>query len=130
MKVEVYKGEQGNFNLTNYQATYDQFDWKEVEKVFSWNETGKINMAYECIDRHVNEGKADKIALNYKDNRRKESYTFKDLQEKSNQAANVLKNKANVQKRGSCLHFYASYTRTLFCIFWHLKIGRYCRSFI
>ncbi|HDK5702817.1 TPA: hypothetical protein PTC20_002217, partial [Staphylococcus pseudintermedius] len=45
MKVEVYKGEQGNFNLTNYQATYDQFDWKEVEKVFSWNETGKINMA-------------------------------------------------------------------------------------
>ncbi|EHL7204922.1 acetate--CoA ligase, partial [Staphylococcus pseudintermedius] len=71
MKVEVYKGEQGNFNLTDYQATYDQFDWKEVEKVFSWNETGKINMAYECIDRHVNEGKADKIALNYKDNRRK-----------------------------------------------------------
>lgn len=34
MKVEVYKGEQGNFNLTNYQATYDQFDWKEVESIF------------------------------------------------------------------------------------------------
>lgn len=35
MKVEVYKGEQGNFNLKDYQTTYDQFDWKEVEKVFS-----------------------------------------------------------------------------------------------
>ena len=71
MKVEVYKGEQGDFNLTNYQETYQNFDWKEVEKAFSWYETGKVNMAYECIDRHVNEGKADKIALNYKDENRK-----------------------------------------------------------
>ena len=37
------------------------------EKAFSWNETGKINMAYECIDRHVDNGKGDKIALNYRD---------------------------------------------------------------
>lgn len=123
MKVEVYKGEQGNFNLTNYQATYDQFDWKEVEKVFSWNETGKINMAYECIDRHVNEGKADKIALNYKDNRRKESYTFKDLQEKSNQAANVLKNKANVQKGDRVFIFMPRTPELYFAFFGILKLG-------
>ena len=38
-----------------------------MKKAFSWNETGKINMAYECIDRHVDNGKGDKIALNYRD---------------------------------------------------------------
>ena len=55
-------------------------------------------MAYECIDRHVDDGKGDKIALNYKDNERQEQYTFSDIQHLSNQAANVLVEHANVQK--------------------------------
>lgn len=71
MKVEVYKGEEGNFNLKDYESTYKNFKWEDVEKAFSWYDTGKINMAYECIDRHVDEGKGDKIALNYKDDARK-----------------------------------------------------------
>ena len=36
-------------------------------------------MAYECIDRHVDNGKGGKIALNYKDEKRKESYTYSDF---------------------------------------------------
>lgn len=32
------------------------FNWKDVEQAFSWSETGKMNMAYECIDRHVDQG--------------------------------------------------------------------------
>lgn len=34
MKVEVYKGDQGNFNLTDYDKVYNNFDWKDVEKSF------------------------------------------------------------------------------------------------
>ena len=63
MKVEVYKSEPGEYNLSNYEDVYQNFDWNEVEKAFSWYKTGKINMAYECIDRHVDDGKGDKIAL-------------------------------------------------------------------
>lgn len=66
MKVEVFESEQGNYNLQDYEKTYQDFDWDKVKKL-SWNETGKINMAYECIDRHVDNGKGDKIALNYRD---------------------------------------------------------------
>ena len=33
-------------------------------------------MAYECIDRHVDDGKGDKIALNYKDNERQNNIHF------------------------------------------------------
>ena len=51
MKVDVYKGEQGNFNLPNYEEVYNNFDWKEVEKAFSWYQTGKMNMAHECIEK-------------------------------------------------------------------------------
>ncbi|MEJ7218592.1 acetate--CoA ligase [Staphylococcus gallinarum] len=123
MKVEVYKGDNGNFNLQDYEQTYNNFDWKEVEKVFSWSETGKVNMAYECIDKHVDEGKADKIALNYKDDKRKESYTFKEMQENSNKAANVLKDKAHVEKGDRVFIFMPRTPELYFALFGILKIG-------
>lgn len=123
MKVEVYKGDNGNFNLQDYEQTYNNFDWKEVEKVFSWSETGKVNMAYECIDKHVDEGKADKIALNYKDDKRKESYTFKEMQENSNKAANVLKDNAHVEKGDRVFIFMPRTPELYFALFGILKIG-------
>ena len=43
-------------------------------------------MAYECIDRHVDNGKGDKIALNYRDEKRKEQYSFNELKVLSNKA--------------------------------------------
>ncbi|MCD8870061.1 acetate--CoA ligase [Staphylococcus gallinarum] len=123
MKVEVYKGDNGNFNLQDYEQTYNNFDWKEVEKAFSWSETGKVNMAYECIDKHVDEGKADKIALNYKDDKRKESYTFKEMQANSNKAANVLKDKAHVEKGDRVFIFMPRTPELYFALFGILKIG-------
>ena len=55
-------------------------------------------MAYECIDRHVDNGKGDKIALNYRDENVKNNIVFNELKVLSNKAANVLVDKANVQK--------------------------------
>ncbi|WP_419791788.1 acetate--CoA ligase [Staphylococcus chromogenes] len=123
MKVEVYKGEEGNFNLTEYEKIYQSFKWEDVENAFSWSETGKVNMAYECIDRHVDEGKGDKIALNYKDDVRKESYTFNELKQKSNQAANVLKTKAQVQKGDRVFIFMPRTPELYFAFLGILKIG-------
>ncbi|MGE8024502.1 acetate--CoA ligase [Staphylococcus pasteuri] len=123
MKVEVYKSEPGNYNLQDYEQTYNNFDWKDVEKAFSWNKTGKINMAYECIDRHVDEGKGEKIALNYKDERRHESYTFEEMKKYSNKAANVLKNKANVQKGDRVFIFMSRTPELYFAFLGILKIG-------
>jgi Acyl-coenzyme A synthetases/AMP-(fatty) acid ligases len=80
-----------NPNLKNYEETYASFSFEEAEKVFSWHTTGRVNMAYEAIDRHVESGKGDKIALLYSDASRDESYTFADLSKKSNRFANVLR---------------------------------------
>ncbi|MCE5038325.1 acetate--CoA ligase [Staphylococcus auricularis] len=123
MKVEVYKGDQGDFNLKDYEQTYQNFDWEEVEKAFSWHETGKVNMAYECIDRHVDNGKGDKVALKYKDERREESYTFKDLQQLSNRAANVLKDKVNVEKGDRVFIFMPRTPELYIALLGTLKIG-------
>ncbi|MBI5974257.1 acetate--CoA ligase [Staphylococcus canis] len=123
MKVEVYKGDKGQFNLSNYDEVYQNFKWEDVEKEFSWYETGKINMAYECIDRHVDQGKGDKIGLYYKDANRQEQYTFDDLKRKSNQAANILKDKAGVEKGDRVFIFMSRVPELYFALLGSLKIG-------
>ncbi|WP_436854129.1 acetate--CoA ligase [Staphylococcus caeli] len=123
MKVEVYKGENGEFNLQDYEKTYQDFDWKEVEKVFSWYETGNVNMAHECIDRHVDDGKGEKVALHYKDEQRQEQYTFNEMQANTNKAANVLKDKANVAKGDRVFIFMPRTPELYFALFGTLKIG-------
>lgn len=80
-----------NPNLPNYDEAASSFDWSQIESQFSWYTTGKVNMAYEAIDRHVEQGKGDKVALYYSDSERDESYTFEQLSKQSNRFANVLR---------------------------------------
>lgn len=123
MKVEIYKGDKGNFNLQDYTETYRNFDWSEVEKAFTWSETGKVNMAYECIDKHVDQGRGDKVALHYQDEQRTESYTFTEMKDRSNQAANVLKDKANVNKGDRLFIFMPRTPELYFAFMGILKLG-------
>lgn len=81
----------GQFNLHNYDETYKNFDFVEVEKEFSWNETGKMNMAYECMDRHAESHRKDKVALIYSDANREEKYSFAELSSLSNRFGNLLR---------------------------------------
>lgn len=80
-------------NLGKYEEAYSNFSWEEVERQFSWYETGQMNLAYEAIDRHVDAGRGDQTALMYSDSTRDEKYTFADLQALSNKFANVLRSK-------------------------------------
>ncbi|GIP20356.1 acetate--CoA ligase [Paenibacillus sp. J22TS3] len=91
LQGEVISAVAPSSNLGDYETTYDSFEWENVEKDFSWYETGKLNMAYEAIDRHVDAGRGGKTALLYSDAARNESYTFEQLSTLSNQFANVLR---------------------------------------
>lgn len=97
MKTETIEVIGNEFNLESYEKAKQSFSWDEVEKQFSWYESGKVNMAHEAIDRHAQSNRRDKVALYYSDAQRDESYTFQDMMEKSNQAANVLR-KCEVNK--------------------------------
>lgn len=71
---------------------------KRLIKTFTWNETGRVNMAYEAIDKHAKSDRKNKVALYYQDGSRKEKYTFKEMKDFSNKAGNVLKNYGDVEK--------------------------------
>ncbi|WP_071394027.1 acetate--CoA ligase [Bacillus tuaregi] len=80
-------------NLQNYEKAVQEMDWKKIEQNFTWSKTGKVNMVYEAIDRHVDEGRGDKKAFIYCDTNREEEYTFSDLKALSCQFANGLRAK-------------------------------------
>ncbi|KHF36685.1 Acetyl-coenzyme A synthetase [Paenibacillus sp. P1XP2] len=109
-------------NLGDYEEARSKFQWEEVEKHFSWYTTGKVNMAYEAIDRHVAEGRGDKKALLYSDAARDESYTFGDLKEQSDKFGNVLR-KYGIGKGDRVFIFMPRSPELYFSLMGILKVG-------
>lgn len=81
----------GKHNMNDYEKLKQSFSFTDVEKEFSWYRSGKVNIACEALDRRA-ETAGERIALYYCDSDgRKESFTFRQLSELSNRAANMLK---------------------------------------
>ncbi|MCA1032368.1 acetate--CoA ligase [Bacillus timonensis] len=123
MKMEALPVMQGEFNLKNYNETYQSFDWSDAEKTFSWYESGRVNMAHEAIDRHASGARKNKVALYYRDSARNEKYTFKEMKELSNKAGNVLKQAADVEKGDRVFIFMPRCPELYFALLGALKLG-------
>ena len=123
MKVEALSVFNGDFNLQSYEEMYKDFDWGTVEKNFSWHETGKVNMAYEAIDRHAAGARKNKVALYYRNADRNEKYTFKEMKDFSNKAGNVLKSVAGVEKGDRVFVFMPRSPELYFAVLGAIKIG-------
>lgn len=123
MNLKALPAIEGDHNLKNYEVTYRHFDWAEAEKHFSWYETGKLNAAYEAIDRHAESFRKNKVALYYKDANRDEKYTFKEMKEESNRAGNVLRRYGNVEKGDRVFIFMPRSPELYFIMLGAIKIG-------
>ncbi|MEK4443962.1 MULTISPECIES: acetate--CoA ligase [Niallia] len=123
MKLEAFPPVKGKHNLENYEEQYQHFKWDQAEKDFSWHQTGKINLAYEAIDRHAENYRANKVALHYFHPSRKETYTFKDLKKFSNKAGNVLKEIGNVNKGDRVFIFMPRSPELYFALLGVIKLG-------
>jgi len=73
---------------------YDKV-WEETE-LFpgKWFVGGKLNVCYNCIDRHIEAGKGDQVALIWEADEpgEEKKYTFKELKEEVSKVANGMKN--------------------------------------
>lgn len=68
------------------------FNWEDKKQNLVWFNDGNLNIASTVIDRHVDEGNGDKVAYIFEsDNGEVTKLTYKEVSEKSNQAANLLK---------------------------------------
>ncbi len=123
MNLEALPDVQGKYNLENYEDTCANFDWSDTEKQFSWYETGRVNMAYEAIDRHAETFRKNKVALYFRDDNREEKYTYRDMKILTNKAANVLKTHGNVEKGDRVFIFMPRSPELYFAILGTIKLG-------
>lgn len=79
-------------NLTDYEEARRSFSWAQAEQHFSWSKTGRVNMAHECIDRHVEDGYGDKRALHYLEGDDERVWTFAELKQETDRWATALRN--------------------------------------
>ncbi len=80
------------------------FDFRTAD--VSWFEGGKLNASYNCLDRHVEAGRGDRVAIIWEGNDPAESrsYTYAELHREVQRFANVLK-QAGIT-RGDRVCFY------------------------
>ncbi|MCI1880905.1 MAG: acetate--CoA ligase [Sporolactobacillus sp.] len=119
----VLPAEHGTHNLEDLEAMSKVFDWRRAEKLVDWSRTGKVNAAYELIDRHAEGEKGDKIALYYSDPQRDETYTFAEMKRLTNRAANVLRHEAEVGKGDRVFLFMPRMPELYFLLLGAIKAG-------
>ena len=113
----------GNYQLKDYERTVAEFKWIDAEKEFSWYKSGNVNIAYEAVDRHAESSRKNKVALYYKDAKRKESYTYNELKKMTNKAANVLSNQSTLEKGDRLFIFMPRSPELYFSLLGALKLG-------
>jgi acetyl-CoA synthetase len=99
-KADLYEEAERDFEAFWAKRARERLDWaKPFETTLEWDLPfakwfvgGQLNIAYNCIDRHVERGLGDKVAYHWigepGDTR---TLTFRDLQREVSKAANALK---------------------------------------
>src|SRR5512137_2287134 len=79
-------------NLQGFEQLRKSFKWADAEKMVDWFPGGKINAAYNAVDRHAKSKRKDKIALIFDDGEgNAQKFTFGQLNAMTNKFANILK---------------------------------------
>ncbi|MBI2135038.1 acetate--CoA ligase [Candidatus Woesearchaeota archaeon] len=90
-----------------------QLDWfKKWKKVlvkkgdfYKWFAGGKINIAYNCLDRHIKAGNGNKIALIWEsEDGKTREYTYSELLKEVSRFSNVLKSNGLRKKDRVCIY--------------------------
>lgn len=78
-------------NMQSYEQSYANFNWHQAEQLIKGYKSG-INMGYEAVDRHVEDGHGEQTALIILGkNQQRQECSYRQLQQSSNRFANLLK---------------------------------------
>ncbi|MBN1844623.1 MAG: acetate--CoA ligase [Sedimentisphaerales bacterium] len=96
---EGFWAEQAERFVSWYQKWDTVLEWDFTEARIEWFKGGKLNVSYNCLDRHVEAGKGDQTAIIWEGNNPSEDaqFTYRELLEQVCQFANALK-KLGVRK--------------------------------
>lgn len=89
---EGFWGEMAEKQLTWFKKWDKVLEWNFEKPEIKWFQGGKLNVSYNCLDRHINTPKRNKAALIWEgDDGTYKTYTYQQLYHEVNRFANVLK---------------------------------------
>ena len=110
-------------NLSDYDAASREITWDTVRKEIDGLPGGALNMAHECLDRHLKTARRTKIAMLWEGkNGEQETYTFEEMVKGANKAANGLR-ALGVEKGDRVFVFLERIPECYFTVFGALKLG-------
>ncbi|MDP9180288.1 MAG: acetate--CoA ligase [Chloroflexota bacterium] len=110
-------------NLRDYDAARREITWDNVRKEIDGLPSGALNMAHECLDRHLKTERRTKVAMLWEGkNGEQETYTFEDMVKGANKAANGLR-ALGVEKGDRVFVFLERIPECYFTVFGALKLG-------
>ncbi|MEO3869740.1 acetate--CoA ligase [Nonomuraea sp. B12E4] len=99
--TEAAYGEAAADRLAFWERAAERLTWaKRWDKTLEWNAPfakwfvgGELNVAYNCVDRHVEEGRGDKVAYHWEGEPEGDTrtLTYNDLKAEVGKAANALR---------------------------------------
>ena len=111
-----------NPNLDDYDETRKRFSWTAAKKELDWFD-GKLNAAYNAVDRHTHTWRKNKVALYWEDEAGdQKKYTFEELSLLSNKVGNILKD-FDIERGDRVFLFLPRIPELYFCFLGILKIG-------
>ncbi len=79
-------------NLLDYEKTRETFSWEEARRALDGLPDGRLNIAYEAVDRHALGSRRDHLALRWLGRSGEtRDFTYGELAKQTNRFANVLK---------------------------------------
>ncbi|MCF6158885.1 MAG: acetate--CoA ligase [wastewater metagenome] len=83
--------------LIDYEKIYEKFSWETLKKELNIND-GRVNIAYDAVDKHAQTWRKNKVALYWEGaDGTCQKYTFLELKSLTNKCANMLQ-KLGVKK--------------------------------
>jgi acetyl-CoA synthetase len=102
---EGFWGEMAEKNLTWFKKWDKVLDYDFNKPYIKWFSGGKLNVSYNCLDRHINTVRRNKAAIIWEaDDGSYKTYTYQQLFMEVNRFANVLKK--NGIKKGDRVNIY------------------------
>jgi acetyl-CoA synthetase len=91
-RPEIIKKYPVKANLEDYESTYASFTWEDAKKELSYFAGGKINAAYNAIDRNLTNGRRNKVAMyTIAADGKLDKLTFQEVHDAANKVGNALK---------------------------------------
>jgi acetyl-CoA synthetase len=118
-----WKAAVGELKVEWFEKYSRILDTSEGIQWAKWFIGGKLNVTYNCLDRHANSRRRDKVAFFWVgENGEEKEYSYRSLHAEVNKFANALKG-LSVKKRDTVALYLPMLPETIIALFATLKLG-------